>query len=180
MSADSEKPTISFKFGSPDEAYRAARRRIVNNALRRKQRSLDLSNFGLAELPAEIGLLHFLQELNISNNQLVNLPFEIGNLKSLAKLDARVNKLVDLPISIGELENLRVLFLQRNKIRTSHHFFLRRWLSLRSTHLTDLRLPEIPRWSRQQPDSRLRIQPIKSIPRRCQADRSRAQILRAD
>jgi Leucine-rich repeat (LRR) protein len=85
------KQTEAFKYSRPDEAYRAARRRIVNNALRRKQLTLDLSNFGLVDLPAEIEQLTSLRSLNISNNQLTQLPSEIGGL------ELSNNQLTELP-----------------------------------------------------------------------------------
>ena len=55
-----------------DDAYRLARRRIVNNALRRGQRSLDLSDKGLSELPPEIGLLPELQRLSLVETKLTD------------------------------------------------------------------------------------------------------------
>jgi Leucine-rich repeat (LRR) protein len=116
MDTSTSKPS-AFKYASPDDAYKAARRRIINNALRRKQSSLDLSNFGLADLPVEIGQLRSLRDLDISNNQLANLPPQIGELTGLRKLNARVNKLGSIPYSIGNLQNLRILYLEKNKIR---------------------------------------------------------------
>jgi Leucine-rich repeat (LRR) protein len=94
VNAQSKKTKGSFKCASPEEAYKAAKRRIVNNALRREQSSLDLSNFGLTELPIEIGQLNLLQDLNISNNQLVNFPPEFGGMSALRTVNASVNILV--------------------------------------------------------------------------------------
>jgi Leucine-rich repeat (LRR) protein len=63
-----------------EESYHLARRRIVNNALRRRQKSLDLRNKSLAALPPEIGQLTELRVLLLSGNQLTALPPEIGQL----------------------------------------------------------------------------------------------------
>ncbi|WP_084251753.1 leucine-rich repeat domain-containing protein [Bradyrhizobium sp. AT1] len=117
MNAQSAKAALPYKFSSPTEAYKVARRRITNNALRRKQASIDLSNFGLTELPPEIGQLTSLHKLDISNNQLTMLPPELGKLASLWNLDASVNKLVSIPSEIGELKKLTGLDLQKNKLR---------------------------------------------------------------
>ena len=70
-----------------EDAYRLARRRILNNAKRRGQLTLDLSNKGLTKLPPEIGQLPELTELVLSNNKLTTLPPEIGQLNSLKTLD---------------------------------------------------------------------------------------------
>jgi Leucine-rich repeat (LRR) protein len=100
----------------PDEAYKLARRRIVNNALRRGQFSLDLSRKGLTELPSEIGKLRGLYELNLSNNQLTRLPPELFELSSLRNLILHNNELKELPPEIGQLTNLRYLGLAGNRL----------------------------------------------------------------
>jgi hypothetical protein len=84
VSTPNTTASAPFKFSSPEAAFKAARRRIVNNALRREQRSLDLSHFGLVDLSPEIGQLKSLRTLNISNNQIVSLPAEIGGLSAIA------------------------------------------------------------------------------------------------
>jgi Leucine-rich repeat (LRR) protein len=117
LNTSNETTATPFKYPSPVDAYRAAKRRIVNNALRRQQASLDLSNFGLLDLPKEIGQLKSLRRLNISNNRISQLPHEIGDLPDLRMLDARSNKLISIPDSIGALRNLRILNLDKNKIR---------------------------------------------------------------
>ena len=65
-----------FKFEDPLNAFKMSRRRIVNNALRRKQKRLDLSYIGLAEVPPEIGMLSELETLVLSRNRLTRLPPE--------------------------------------------------------------------------------------------------------
>lgn len=145
MTTSSNVPeVISFKYASPSEAYRAARRRIVNNALRRKQTSLDLSNFGLVELPKEIGQLSSLKNLDISKNQLTALPAEIGDMQNLQRLYAQVNKITSIPDAIERLKQLRYLNLSDNKIReipTS----IRGLSNLRQLHLGQNNIHELPR-----------------------------------
>lgn len=60
------------------EAYKTARRRIINNALRRRQQTLDLSGYGLDRVPPEIAQLTTLQGLALDRNRLAALPPEIG------------------------------------------------------------------------------------------------------
>jgi len=125
-----------FKFASPFEAYKSARRRILNNALRRGQISLDLSLFGLTELPPEIGKLKGLRTLNLSNNQLSTLPREIGQMEGLSVLEVKANKLTSLPDTFNGLRNLMTLSLQRNKLRDIPSA-LYNLTSLRSLDLSD-------------------------------------------
>src|SRR4029079_3407598 len=88
------------KFGGPLQRFQAARRAILNNALRRQQKSLDLSKYGVETLPAEIGRLDKLETLIISRNLLKNLPSEIGQLASLKRLYLYGNLVEDLPPEI--------------------------------------------------------------------------------
>jgi Leucine-rich repeat (LRR) protein len=105
-----------FKTDDPLEAFKLARRRIVNNAHRRKQKSLDLTHFGLAEVPPEIGLLSELETLLLSRNRLTRLPAEIGNLKKLQRLYISNNALSVLPPELWRLPRLRILDLSNNQI----------------------------------------------------------------
>jgi Leucine-rich repeat (LRR) protein len=100
-----------------DKAFLLARRRILNNAKRREQRSLDLKNKGLLNLPQEIGQLTSLTELDLSQNKLVSLPVEIGKMESLERLVLEDNNLNSLPPEIGQLQNLRELNLSWNQFK---------------------------------------------------------------
>lgn len=106
-----------YRFDDPEEAYGNARRVIVNNALRRRQKSLDLSGYGLTDLPPEIGELKKLESLNLRNNKLTGLSPEIGKLVSLNQLRLEFNELHTLPSEIGYLTALRSLDLTRNQLR---------------------------------------------------------------
>jgi Leucine-rich repeat (LRR) protein len=57
----------------------------IRHAKRGNERTLDLSNMGMSELPADITQLTMLENLNISNNKLNNLRRveQLPNLKSL-------------------------------------------------------------------------------------------------
>src|SRR5882757_641131 len=104
-----------YKFGDPATAYKLARRRITNNAFRRQQKSLDLSGFGLVEVPPEIGMLSALTDLNLSNNRLGRLPPEIGNLINLRTIYLARNTLSVLPDEFWRLPSLRFLFMSDNQ-----------------------------------------------------------------
>ncbi|WP_442868233.1 leucine-rich repeat domain-containing protein [Bradyrhizobium sp. CCBAU 53415] len=98
----------------PDEAYQVARRRIINNAKRRKQESLDLSGKGLKALPAEIGQLTSLKKLDLSGNQLTTLPSEINLLTNLEDLNLSDNAITSLPDGFWQLPMLIALRLNGN------------------------------------------------------------------
>lgn len=78
--------------------------------------SLNLSNKGLNELPAEIGLFTELSELCLSYNALTTLPSEIGNLKKLERLLLAHNNLTSIPLEIGKLVSLKVLLISYNRL----------------------------------------------------------------
>jgi hypothetical protein len=126
-----------------DEAYRAARRGIVNNALRRQQRSLDLSHRGLTRLPPEIGQLTKLESLSLQGNKLSELPPEIGQMKALRQLYLRGNRLIVLPAEFGELSALRTLDLARNQI-TEFSFTIPNLLRLVRLDLSENQLRALP------------------------------------
>lgn len=104
------------KYQTPEEGYRVAKRYILNNAKRRRQKSLDLSNFNLDELPPEIGELEFLERLILDTNQLFSLPNEISQLKNLSYLSLAGNSFIELPDSISALSRLHTLYANSNLI----------------------------------------------------------------
>ena len=79
---------------------------------------LDLSEFGLTELPSEIGQLTNLQELDLIWNDLTSLPPEIGQLENLQELYLGGNYLTSLPPEIGQLSNLQELWLSSNPLES--------------------------------------------------------------
>jgi len=77
---------------------------------------LNLSFYGLTQLPDSIGNLNSLQGLELSRNDLSVLPDSIGNLGSLLYLFLKDNNLSVLPDSIGNLKSLKQLYLVFNKL----------------------------------------------------------------
>lgn len=73
---------------------------------------LDMSNYKLDELPAEIELLQNLKELDVSDNLLTSIPAELWYLESLERLDLSGNDLLALPHGIEKLTKLRALDLR--------------------------------------------------------------------
>lgn len=93
--------TVSgYKFDDPKAAFAEADRSI-QNALKTGAIRLNLSDFGLTELPESIGDLPELQELILGGNRLKTLPVSIGNLKQLHALYAPQNKLGSSTFLVG-------------------------------------------------------------------------------
>ncbi len=90
---------------------------IIQQAAKKKVKSLNLSYKELTKLPSEIGQLSNLTELSLYSNQLSGLPSEIGQLSNLTKLDLENNQLRVLPSEIGQLSNLSELSLYSNQLR---------------------------------------------------------------
>ena len=88
--------------------------------------SLDLSDWGLTELPDTIGELTALESLDLSGNDLTELPATIGQLQNLTSLvlgrwdkeksESKGNQLSALPPEIGQLTNLSQLDLSSNQL----------------------------------------------------------------
>lgn len=67
----------------------------IRNAKRGNEKSLDLSGFGMTELPVDIQQLTMLEVLNISNNKLPNLR-RVEQLPNLRVIDASNNNISSL------------------------------------------------------------------------------------
>jgi Leucine-rich repeat (LRR) protein len=67
----------------------------IRHAKRGNERSLDLSNCGLSELPTDLLQLTMLEVLNISNNKLSHLR-RIESLPNLRVVDASNNNVTSL------------------------------------------------------------------------------------
>ena len=92
--------------------------RAIRGAFYENSTTLDLSNFDLKSLPAEIGNLTSLVYLNLENNQLKSLPAEIGSLTSLGLFSVSNNQLQSLPAEIGNLTSLGLLSLDHNPLQS--------------------------------------------------------------
>jgi internalin A len=89
---------------------------IIHHAAQTQQTSLDFSNKGLTELPAELWQLTHLRSLSLSHNQLSQLPKELGQLSNLTMLLLDNNQLSQLPKELGQLSNLAGLSLDNNQL----------------------------------------------------------------
>ena len=89
----------------------------IEKAFRLQETELDLSGWGLEELPPEIGRLVWLENLNLESAGITSLPKEIGLLKNLRVLNLFENRLSTLPNEIGELSSLEELDLSMNGLK---------------------------------------------------------------
>ena len=104
---------------------------------------LDLADHGLTELPAEIGLLTWLEELHIATNYLTSLPKEIGRLSNLRGIYAGGNRLMEVPAEIGQLKKLERLTLARNQLLSLPQS-IGEMRSLRELNLAENALTHVP------------------------------------
>ncbi|MEH1958089.1 COR domain-containing protein [Nostoc sp.] len=91
---------------------------IIEQAVRDKVTTLDLSNKGLITLPQEFEQLTNLRSLDLGSNQLSSLPPEIGKLTNLQSFNLYNNQLSSLPPEFVQLTNLQSLFLHCNQLNS--------------------------------------------------------------
>jgi Leucine-rich repeat (LRR) protein len=87
---------------------------IIEKAFQFRETELDLSGWGLEELPREIGKLVWLEKLNLESAGITILPKEIGLLTNLRELNLFDNRLESLPAEIGNLISLEYLDFSSN------------------------------------------------------------------
>ena len=75
---------------------------------------LQLNDFGLSSIPAELGDLSALQSFVLSDNKLIFIPPEFGNLLILQYLDFSDNKLILILPELGNLLILEEFYLYNN------------------------------------------------------------------
>lgn len=67
----------------------------IRHAKRGNEKTLDLSGFGMTDLPADILQLTMLEVINVSNNKLSNLR-KLESLPNLRVIDASNNNISSL------------------------------------------------------------------------------------
>ena len=82
----------------------------IRHAKRGNEKTLDLSNFGMIDLPADIVQLTMLEELNVSNNKLTNLK-KIESLPNLRVVEASNNNITSLHSELLDMYSLDTLYL---------------------------------------------------------------------
>lgn len=87
----------------------------IRHAKRGNERSLDLSNMGLTDLPAEITQLTMLETLKLSNNKLQNLK-KVEQLPNLKEIDASNNLITSLHREMLDMWSIESLELYGNPI----------------------------------------------------------------
>ena len=117
---DSEKKAISIVFNSiegwehPKETDICLWTMVICNESHITE--LDLSQFGITDIPPEISGLTHLTNLDLSENKLETLPETIGTFQQLTKLNLSMNKLNTLPESFIQLKSLLELDLGGNML----------------------------------------------------------------
>jgi Leucine-rich repeat (LRR) protein len=91
----------------------------IRHAKRGNEKSLDLSGFGMTELPADILQLTMLEVLIISNNKLTSLR-KVESLPNLRVVDASNNCISQLHQELLDMYSLDTLYLFGNPIVNSN------------------------------------------------------------
>jgi len=87
----------------------------IRHAKRGNERSLDLSNMGLSDLPAELTQLTMLECLNVQNNKLQNLK-RVEQLPNLKEIDASNNLITSLHKEMLDMFSIDSIKLYGNPI----------------------------------------------------------------
>ena len=78
----------------------------------------SLNHNNLVQIPEQITLLPFLEELYLGSNCIEEIKENVKNLSNLVTLDLRGNQIKTVPLYISHLKKLKVLCLQHNHINT--------------------------------------------------------------
>ncbi|XP_078621205.1 uncharacterized protein LOC144887686 [Branchiostoma floridae x Branchiostoma japonicum] len=112
--------------------------KVVNGFL-----TIDLSDKGLASVPAEVFDFTDIEHLDLSHNRLTSIPEEIRQLQKLRKLDLSTNLLTQLPQVITTLLSLEYINVSGNKLETLPDG-ISSLLQLHKLHIHNNRFKEIP------------------------------------
>lgn len=91
----------------------------IRHAKRGNEKTIDLSNMGLIELPSDLLSLGFLESVNLSNNKLSNLR-RIEQLPNLREIIATNNNISSLHTELHDIYGLETLVLLGNPIVNSN------------------------------------------------------------
>jgi internalin A len=88
----------------------------IERAKRGRWTVLNLSRYGIAELPRSIGTLNKLRSLHLQHNNLRVLPSEIKHVRYLQTLNLSYNRLEGIPTEVHALTDLEILNLSHNHL----------------------------------------------------------------
>lgn len=109
--------------------------KILSDAQKREESSIDLNNQKLKEWPANLFQLRGLKKLTISKNFLTTTHSQLSTFKEhLRHIDLSKNEITEIDPSFCELVNLKFLHLSNNKI-TSIPSAFKKLVSLEEVYL---------------------------------------------
>ena len=117
--------------------------RIIADAADHGWEALNLSRYGLTEIPEGIFSLTNITTLNLYDNQIEQIPEAITNLRNLQTLDLRRNKIQEIPELFSNLSNLTSLNLSGNQIKKIPESFAN-LTSLIELYLFDNQIQKVP------------------------------------
>ena len=88
--------------------------KIIDRAVSQGWTALNLSRYGLTEIPEAIFSLTNLRTLNLYDNQITEIPKAIANLSNLKTLNLYNNKINHISEEITSLSELETLDLRKN------------------------------------------------------------------
>ena len=88
----------------------------IHDAREEGVRALNLSMFGLKEVPPEVYLLPKLEKLYLLHNQIKSIPRNIHQLRNLKELDVSYNQIKSVPEALSALARLESLKLAHNQV----------------------------------------------------------------
>ena len=91
----------------------------IRHAKRGNEKSIDLSNMGLIEIPSDLFQLGLLESVNLSNNKLSNLR-RIEQLPNVREIVAMNNNISSLHPELQEIYGLETIVLLGNPIVNSN------------------------------------------------------------
>uniref|UniRef100_A0A6B2L644 Oxidoreductase molybdopterin-binding domain-containing protein n=1 Tax=Arcella intermedia TaxID=1963864 RepID=A0A6B2L644_9EUKA len=141
--------------------------RIIQECKEKLQIELDLSGFGLEEIPEEVFELTHIRTLLLFNNNLKTFPEKLSKLTNLQTLSVNANKLTEIPPVVSMLPELNELWMCDNKVtHLPKHLLDAPELSVLG--IESNMLEELPEWISEVPSLTILfadLNRIKRIPR---------------